>query len=119
MVVANSEAGTRRQQGGNAGILDGLHTASMSWDDVDPTRLYETVRARGPAPDAERMVWAFERALAAARVDDELLDHLLVAAASLIAWRDGTTPRDVLEQVFRRSVGDDEWRERYAPLLVS
>jgi hypothetical protein len=91
----------------------------MSWDEVDPTRLFETIRERGPAPDAERMVRAFERALETARVDGEMLGHLLVAAASLIAWQENSTPRAVLEQVFRRSVSDDEWRDRYAPLLVA
>jgi hypothetical protein len=90
----------------------------VAWDQVDPARLFESIRERGPAPDAERTVWAFERMLEAARVDAELLGHMLVAAASLIAWDEGSTPREVLEQVFRRAVADDEWRERYAPLLA-
>jgi hypothetical protein len=63
------------------------------------------------------MVWAFERALATARIDEHLLDYLLVAVVCLVAHAQSETPRTVLEQVFRRSVSDDEWRERYAPLL--
>ena len=94
------------------------HTSVVDWDEVDPARLFESIRARGPAADAERTVWAFEQMLQNARIDDELLRHLLVAAASLIAYHEGSTPRHVLEQVFRRAVADDEWRERYAPLLA-
>ena len=30
---------------------------------------------------------------------------------------DRETPRDVFEDFFRRSVGSEEWRERYVPLL--
>jgi hypothetical protein len=90
----------------------------VSWDEIDPSRLFESIRARGPAADAERTVWAFERALEAARIDGQLLGHVLVAAASLIAYEEGSTPRHVLEQIFRRAVADDEWRERYAPLLA-
>jgi hypothetical protein len=63
------------------------------------------------------MIWSFEHALAAARVDPHLLDYLLVAAVCLIARAQRETPRTVLGQVFRRSVPDEEWRNRYAPLL--
>ena len=91
----------------------------MHWDDVDPTPLFAAIRERGPADDAERTVWAFEQLLAAARVDGELLRHLLVAAASLVAYDDGSTPRHVLEQVFRRAVSDSVWRREFAPLLTS
>ena len=63
------------------------------------------------------MIWSFERALDAARIDEYLLDCLLVAAACLIAHTQRVTPRTVLEQYFRRAVPDDEWRERYATLL--
>jgi hypothetical protein len=63
------------------------------------------------------MIWSFEHALAAARVDPHLLDYLLAAAVCLVAHAERETPRTVLDQVFRRSVTDDEWRHRYAPLL--
>lgn len=90
----------------------------MEWRDVEPEDLFAAVRARGAAADAERTVWAFERALAVARLDPELLRHLLVAAVCLVAYEEEQSPRAVLEELFRRSVSDGEWRERYEPLLA-
>ena len=90
----------------------------MDWDNVDPSPLFEEIRGRFLGPDAERMVWAFERALEAARVDAHLLDYLLVATACLVAHAEKVTPRTVLEQYFRRAVPDEDWRDRYAPLLA-
>jgi len=90
----------------------------MDWRAVDPAPLFAAIRERGPSADAERAVWAFDQALVAARIDGDLLDHLLVACACLVAHREGTSPRWVLEQTFRRSVSDAEWERRYAPLLV-
>jgi hypothetical protein len=89
----------------------------MEWDTFDLSALADYIRERSTAQDAEKMIWSFEHALAAARVDSHLLDYLLVAAVCLIAHGERETPRTVLEQVFRRSVTDDEWRHRYAPLL--
>jgi hypothetical protein len=89
----------------------------VNWDDVDPSALFASIRDRGPVADAERTVWAFERALVAARVDPVLLEHLLVACVSLVSYERGQTPRTVLEQVFRRAVSDEEWRDRFAPLI--
>ena len=34
----------------------------MNWETVETERLFEAIRERGPASDAERTVWAFERA---------------------------------------------------------
>jgi len=90
----------------------------VRWQDVEPERLFEAVRARGATPDAERTVWAFERALAVARLDPELLQHLLVASVCLVAYEEERSPRAVLDELFRRSVSDGEWRERYEPLLA-
>jgi hypothetical protein len=90
----------------------------MDWDRLDTTNLFEELRARAGGADGERMVWAFERALDVARIDEHLLDYLLVAAVCLVAGSSSSTPRTVLEQFFRRSVSDDEWRARYAPLLA-
>ena len=90
----------------------------MDWQDVDPERLFDAVRARGSTPDAERTVWAFERALSVARLDPELLRHLLVACVCLIAYEEERPPRAVLEEVFRRSISDAEWRDRFEPLLT-
>jgi hypothetical protein len=89
----------------------------MNWDDVDPSALFASIRDQSPVADAERTVWAFERALVAARVDPELLEYLLVACVSLVSYERGQTPRAVLEQVFRRAVSDEEWRDRFAPLI--
>jgi hypothetical protein len=90
----------------------------VQWQDIDPEQLFEAVRARGAAPDAERTVWAFERALTVARLDPELLRHLLVASVCLVAYEEKKSPRAVLEELFRRSVSDAEWRERFEPLLT-
>lgn len=85
---------------------------------MEPERLFEAVRARGSEADSERTVWAFERALAVARLDPELLRHLLVATVCLVAYEEGKSPRAVLEELFRRSVSDAEWRDRFEPLLT-
>ena len=89
----------------------------MDWHGIELEKLFEAIRERGPASDAERSVWAFERALVAARIDGDLLRHLLVACVCLVAHDDGETPRAVLERLFRQSVSDREWLEDYAPLL--
>lgn len=80
-------------------------------------RLYELVRERGPAPDAEQTIRALERALEVARGDPALLEHLLVATVALVAAARDETPRTILEKLFRRAVSDDEWRDRYVPVL--
>ena len=36
----------------------------------------------------------------------------------LVAYEEGQSPRAVLDELFRRSVSDGEWRERYEPLLA-
>ena len=60
---------------------------------------------------------AFEQVLGLVRSDRELLPALLAAAVALSAVVDGSSPRHVLEQWFRRSVPDEVWRERYLPLF--
>jgi hypothetical protein len=89
----------------------------VNWDELDASALFASIREQRPAPEAERTVWAFERALEVARIDPDLLEHLLVACVCLLARQQRTTPRTVLEHVFRRSVGDGEWRDRFAPLI--
>jgi hypothetical protein len=89
----------------------------MNWDELDESQLFASIREQWPAPEAERTVWAFEQALEVARIDPDLLEHLLVACVCLVARQQRTTPRTVLEHVFRRAVGDGEWRDRFAPLL--
>jgi len=63
------------------------------------------------------MVYAFERAVALARIDPDLLSHLFAATACLLARADGVSPRTVLETYFRRAVSDDQWQDVYLPLF--
>ena len=90
----------------------------IDWHELDLELLKEELRSALPPSEAEKMIWGFESALATARVDGDLLRYLLAAAASLVARAEGSTPRDVFEAFFRRSVSDDEWRGRYADLIA-
>ncbi len=91
---------------------------AVDWHDFDLERLAERLRMRRSGPDAEKTVWAFERALDVARVDAELLDYLLTAVVCLIARaNEEATPRDILETYFRRAPSDARWREELRPLL--
>jgi hypothetical protein len=88
-----------------------------NWDELDLEPLAEELRETLPGPEQAKTLWAFEEALRVARIDQHLLEHLLVATVCLLARAGGTTPREVLESFFRRSVTDDEWRDRYARLF--
>jgi hypothetical protein len=90
----------------------------MDWETADPERLFDAVRARGHGSDTERTIWAFERALSVARLDPELVRYLLVACVCVIAYEEGKPPRAVLEQVFRRSVSDGDWRDHFERLFA-
>jgi hypothetical protein len=92
--------------------------SGIDWHELDLEALNAELRSALPPAEAEKMIWAFDSALSAARVDGDLLRYLLAAAASLIARDDGATPRDVFESFFRRSVSDEEWRGRYASLIA-
>jgi hypothetical protein len=89
----------------------------VQWDEFDTDELFELIRDRGPEEDAERTIRAFRHVLYAARSDPALLEHMLVAAVSLVALDEGETPRTILERMFRRSVSDEDWRREYAPLV--
>jgi len=89
----------------------------MDWDEVDTGPLFESIRAQAAPADAEQMIWALEHVIAAARIDPFLLDHFAVAAVCALAYRDGETPRHVLEVLYRRAIDDERWRSDYAPLL--
>ena len=91
---------------------------SSDWHELDLEALTDELRSTLPAAEAEKMVWAFEQALAVARIDDDLLRYALAATASLIARSEDSSPRMVFEAFFRRSVSDEEWRDRYARLLA-
>ena len=92
--------------------------SEIDWHELDLSALERELRATLPASEAEKMVWAFEHALSAARIDGDLLHHLLAAVASLLARAEGSSPRTVFETFFRRSVSDEEWRERFANLIA-
>jgi hypothetical protein len=91
--------------------------AAVDWDAFRLNELAASVRATRNSADGEKTIWAFEEAIRIARIDEGLLDYLLVAVVCLIARVTAESPRAVLEAYFRRSVGDDEWRLRYLPLL--
>jgi hypothetical protein len=92
---------------------------TVDWHSFDLEQLAERLREERSAPDAERTVWAFERALEIARADAELLDYALAAIVCLLARAGETTPRDVLETYFRRAPSDWRWRDELRPLLGS
>jgi hypothetical protein len=91
--------------------------SSVDWDTFDIGPLTEELRRACDPAEAERMVLAFERALELARIDPELLSHLLAATACLVARLDGVSPRSVLETYFRRAVSDERWQADYLPLF--
>ena len=84
---------------------------------LDLEALLDELHEDNAPADAERMVRAFEEILLLVRDDPELLPSLVAASVSLLAYVEGSSPRAVLEQWFRRSVPDDVWRERYLPLF--
>jgi hypothetical protein len=90
----------------------------VDWHEIDPSALFEVIREQTPPSDAERMVWALERVLAAARIEPGLLDHVAVAAICALAYRDAETPRTIVEKLFRRAVADERWERDYASLLT-
>jgi hypothetical protein len=92
--------------------------SAIDWHELDLSIVARELRATLPAAEAEKMVWAFEHALSAARIDGDLLRYLLAAVASLLAGVDDSSPRTVFETFFRRSVSDEEWRDRYAGLFA-
>jgi hypothetical protein len=94
-----------------------VYDAPMDWAHLDLDGLMDELHASNSAADAERMIRAFEEVLRVVRVDRDLLPSVLAASVSLLAYVEGSSPRTVLEQWFRRSVPDDIWRERYLPLF--
>lgn len=90
----------------------------VDWTELDLTALAGRLRRGRRKHDAERMIVAFEHARELARTDDAFLDDLLVAVVCLLAHAEGTTPRDVLEQCFRRAMPDGRWKADLAPLLA-
>ena len=96
---------------------DASLVAAVDWDKFDPESLTRELRDGLGGPDGEKMIWAFEQALGVARIDPDLLNHLLAATACLLAHANDESPRAVLAAFARRSVSDREWTERYAALF--
>jgi hypothetical protein len=125
--MTEGEARERNECDGQCRMHDGLlpgaenadtqRMAAVDWDNFELDELERALRAHRSGPDAERTIWAFEEALRVARLDPELLPYLLAATTCLLARREDSSPRDVLEGFFRRSIPDEEWRERYLPLF--
>jgi hypothetical protein len=91
--------------------------ATIDWDRFEAGALVDELRERVGGADGEKMIWAFEEAVRVARIDEHLLDYMLAAVVCLLARVNDSSPRTVLELFFRRSVPDQEWRDRYAPLF--
>jgi hypothetical protein len=91
--------------------------ASVDWERLNLDALRKALRESEPGADAEMTIWAFEEAYRVACLDEQLLEYLLVATICLLARAQESSPRAVLEDFFRRSVTDAEWRARYAILL--
>jgi hypothetical protein len=91
---------------------------SIDWETLDLDRLKSELRESAGGADVEMTIWAFEEALRVARLDQHLLGYLLVASVCLLARAEASSPRAVLEAFFRRSVSDEEWREKYVRLLL-
>jgi hypothetical protein len=91
----------------------------FDWNELDLTALAGQLRRGSRDEDAERMVVAFEHAVALARADEAFLDDLLVAVVCLLSHAEATTPREILEGYFRRAIPDQRWRAELAPLLAA
>lgn len=92
--------------------------ALVDWDSFDLEEFTRELRGNLNEPDADKLIWAFERAVEVARIDDDLLSYLVVATLCLLARLDESSPRAVLEAFFRRSVTDEAWRQTYLPLFA-
>jgi hypothetical protein len=90
----------------------------VDWHEFNLEALATELRSTLPSAEAEKMVWAFEQAVGVARIEGDLLRYLLAATAALIARVEDSSPRAIFEAYFRRSVSDDEWRDRYARLIA-
>jgi hypothetical protein len=91
----------------------------VDWNELDLSALAGRLRRGRRKDEAERMIVAFKHARELARADEAFLDDLLVAVICLLAHAEHTTPRDVLEQCFKRAMPDSRWKADLAPLLAS
>jgi hypothetical protein len=100
------------------GAADNECMRGVDWHELDLAALASELRSTLPPAEAEKMVWAFEQAVGVARIEGDLLRYLLAATAALIARVEDSSPRTIFEAFFRRSISDDEWRDRYAGLIA-
>jgi hypothetical protein len=89
----------------------------VDWDSFDLKPLTVELREEVGGPDGEKMIWAFEQTLSVARIDPDLLNYVLAAAACLLAHASEESPRAVLDSFSRRTATDGEWHGRYADLF--
>jgi hypothetical protein len=94
------------------------HVKIVDWDSFELEEFTRELRENLNGPDADKLIWAFERAVQVARIDDDLLSYLIVAILCLLARVDESSPRAVLEAFFRRSITDEDWRRTYLPLFA-
>jgi hypothetical protein len=94
------------------------HVQIVDWDSFELEEFTRELRENLNGPDADKLIWAFERAVQVARIDDDLLSYLIVAILCLLARVDESSPRAVLEAFFRRSITDEDWRRTYLPLFA-
>jgi hypothetical protein len=94
------------------------HVTIVDWDSFELDEFTRELRGNLSGPDADKLIWAFERAVQVARIDDDLLSYLIVAILCLLARVDESSPRAVLEAFFRRSITDEDWRRTYLPLFA-
>ena len=92
--------------------------SGVDWTDLDLTALGQQLRRGRKEIEAERMIVAFEHCVELAKVDEAFLDDVLVAVVCLLAHSHESTPRDVLEECFKRAMPDTRWQVDIAPLLA-
>ena len=90
----------------------------VDWEELDLSALAQQLRRGRKEIEAERMIVAFEHCVELAKADEAFLDDLLVAVVCLLAHSHDKTPRDVLEECFKRAMPDARWQVDIAPLLA-
>ena len=89
----------------------------VDWENLDLTAVAEQLRRSHKEIEAERMIVAFEHCVELAKADEAFLDDVLVAVVCLLAHSHEKTPRDVLDECFKRAMTDTRWHADLAPLL--
>ena len=90
----------------------------VDWESLDLTALAQQLRRGRKEIEAERMIVAFEHCVELAKADEAFLDDVLVAVVCLLAHSHDKTPRDVLDECFKRAMPDARWQVDIAPLLA-